>query len=327
MTLFQPVKVRSGRMTLLIIALIIISLLATGFVWAHKTVHIVVDGSDLAISTLSGKPDAVLAQAGVTLAPQDEYRLSTPKLTDGTVIEVFRAVPVTLAYQGEDKILVTGKPTVGELAASLGIRKENVKLVPGENTRIQSGMIIQAIVISEKVIEREQVEPFPVVHQPDATLEKGIEEVAEEGQNGSKTVKIRQHFADGSVTGEEVLAETITTAPKPKIIRVGTRDTVETSRGAMRFKRTEVMEATAYLPTDGSSEGLTATGIPARQGIVAVDPDVIPLGARLYVPGYGLALAADTGGAIVGSRIDLCMESPYDAWRFGRRMVKVYVLE
>lgn len=327
MTLFQPVKVRSGRKTLLIIALIIISLLATGFVWAHKKVHIVVDGSDLAISTLSSKPDAVLAQAGVTLNPQDEYRLSTPKVTDGTVIEVFRAVPVTLIYQGKEQVLVTGKPTVGELADSLGIRKENVKLMPGETTRIQSGMKIQAIVISEQVIEREQAEPFPVVHQPDATLEKGIEEVAEEGRDGSKTVKIRQHFADGSVSGEEILAETVTVAPKPKIIRIGTRDTVETSRGAMRFRRTEVMEATAYLPTDGSSEGLTATGIPAHHGIVAVDPAVIPLGTRLYVPGYGMALAADTGGAIIGNSIDLCMDSQYDAWRFGRRMVKVYVLE
>jgi 3D (Asp-Asp-Asp) domain-containing protein len=59
---------------------------------------------------------------------------------------------------------------------------------------------------------------------------------------------------------------------------------------------------------------------------VAVDPDVIPLGTRLYIPGYGLALAADTGGDIVGNRIDLCMEAHSDAWSFGRRMVKVYIL-
>jgi 3D (Asp-Asp-Asp) domain-containing protein len=86
------------------------------------------------------------------------------------------------------------------------------------------------------------------------------------------------------------------------------------------------MEASAYLPTDGSSQGLTATGISARRGIVAVDPDVIPLGTHVYVPGYGMGLAADTGGAIVGDKIDLCMEDASEAWRFGRRMVKVYVL-
>ena len=87
------------------------------------------------------------------------------------------------------------------------------------------------------------------------------------------------------------------------------------------------MEATAYLPTDGSVHGITATGIPARHGIVAVDPDVIPLGTRVYIPGYGMALAADVGGAIVGDKIDLCMEDYSEAMRFGRRAVKVYILE
>ena len=102
---------------------------------------------------------------------------------------------------------------------------------------------------------------------------------------------------------------------------------VETSRGALRYSRVMVMEASAYLPTDGSDSGITATGIFATHGIVAVDPDVIPLGTRVYVPGYGVALAADTGGMIEGDMIDLCMES-YDAcMEFGRRDVNVYILE
>lgn len=87
------------------------------------------------------------------------------------------------------------------------------------------------------------------------------------------------------------------------------------------------MEATAYLPTDGNGEGITATGIPATWGIVAVDPDIIPLGTRLYIPGYGEAIAADTGGAIRGYTIDLCVESYSEAMQFGRRNVTVYVLE
>ena len=86
------------------------------------------------------------------------------------------------------------------------------------------------------------------------------------------------------------------------------------------------MEATAYLPTDGDGYCITATGIPATYGVAAVDPAVIPLGSRLYIPGYGEAIAADTGGAIYGNRIDLCMESYYEAIQFGRRDVTVYVL-
>ena len=102
---------------------------------------------------------------------------------------------------------------------------------------------------------------------------------------------------------------------------------VQTSRGDARYTAVMTMEATAYLPTEGSAEGLTATGIEARYGIVAVDPDVIPLGTRLFIPGYGEALAADTGGAIQGNKIDLCMESYGEAIEFGRRTVTVYVLK
>lgn len=86
------------------------------------------------------------------------------------------------------------------------------------------------------------------------------------------------------------------------------------------------MEATAYLPTDGDGYGITATGIPATYGVAAVDPYVIPLGTRLYIPGYGEAIAADTGGAIIGYRIDLCMESYDECMQFGRRNVTVYIL-
>ena len=86
------------------------------------------------------------------------------------------------------------------------------------------------------------------------------------------------------------------------------------------------MEATAYLPTDGGGDGITATGIRARHGVVAVDPNVIPLGTRVYIPGYGEAIAADTGGDIVGNRIDVVLEDYGSAMQFGRRIVDVYIL-
>ncbi|WP_298593197.1 3D domain-containing protein [uncultured Mitsuokella sp.] len=102
---------------------------------------------------------------------------------------------------------------------------------------------------------------------------------------------------------------------------------VETSRGMQRYSAAYMMEATAYLPNDGGGSGVTASGMMAQRGVVAVDTDVIPLGTRLYIPGYGEAIAGDTGGAISGNRIDLCMEDYGEAIQFGRRDVTVYVLE
>ncbi len=88
------------------------------------------------------------------------------------------------------------------------------------------------------------------------------------------------------------------------------------------------MEATGYdpYPAGGSGTGRTATGVMARFGIAAVDPRVIPLHTLLYVEGYGFALAADTGGAIKGNRIDLCFDSRAQAYRWGRKNVKVHIL-
>ena len=102
---------------------------------------------------------------------------------------------------------------------------------------------------------------------------------------------------------------------------------VETSHGLIRYSNVMVMEASAYLPTDGGGDCITATGLVATHGVVAVDPDVIPLGTQVYIPGYGVAIAADTGGMIEGAMIDLCMEDYNDCMDFGRRDIDVYILE
>jgi 3D (Asp-Asp-Asp) domain-containing protein len=98
-----------------------------------------------------------------------------------------------------------------------------------------------------------------------------------------------------------------------------------------RNNKNEIMEmiATAYTQSveEGTSDGITKSGVPVERGIVAVDPRVIPLGTKLYIEGYGDAVALDIGGAIKGNRIDLFMESKKDAFEWGRRKVNVYIIE
>ncbi|WP_180316724.1 3D domain-containing protein, partial [Shouchella shacheensis] len=91
------------------------------------------------------------------------------------------------------------------------------------------------------------------------------------------------------------------------------------------------MEATAYTANCEGCTGVTATGIDLNanpnQKVVAVDPDVIPLGSRVHVEGYGEAIAGDTGGAINGQKIDLYVQSRGEALNFGRQTVNVTVLD
>ena len=84
--------------------------------------------------------------------------------------------------------------------------------------------------------------------------------------------------------------------------------------------RTLVVEATGY-----SLPGRTATGLPVGWGVIAVDPAVIPLGSRLTVPGYGEAVAADTGSAVQGAIIDLWFPTTAQALQWGRRTVTVTI--
>lgn len=175
-------------------------------------------------------------------------------------------------------------------------------------------------------IETRTVEvPVVVQYERVDTLPKGEEKVLQEGTVGLDEVQEEVHYNHGEVVDTKELQRTTITPMKPKIIRAGTRD-IEVSRSYNRVKEVITMEATAYLPTDGGGDGITATGIPARHGVVAVDPNVIPLGTRVYIPGYGEAIAADTGGDIVGNRIDVVLEDYGSAMQFGRRTVDVYIL-
>jgi 3D (Asp-Asp-Asp) domain-containing protein len=95
------------------------------------------------------------------------------------------------------------------------------------------------------------------------------------------------------------------------------------------YKRKLTMEATAFDPTVGGTDphAATAGGYKAKYGIVAVDPHVIPLDTRLYIEGYGYAVAGDVGGAIKGNKIDLCFDTIKECYAFGRRDVVVYILD
>jgi uncharacterized protein YabE (DUF348 family) len=317
-----------GPRLYLLVAALVTSLVATGYIWAHKKVTISVDDATYEIKTTKYYVRECLAQAGISMDPQDAVNLPLgAKISNGTKIEIYRGGPVTIIADGKTVTSVMAKATVEDAVKTAGIVLQELdQLVPDRAARLRPGMEIRVIRVTENIETREKTVIFPVERRADDTLERGMTHVVQEGRDGIKREKVCVRNENGHKVAETVLEEQLISAPQPEIVLVGTRDTLQTSRGTMRFSRVVEMEASAYLPTDGSGDGVTATGIPARYGIVAVDPRVIPLGSRIYVKGYGMALAADTGGAIVGDKIDLCMENAEEAWSFGRRLVKVYVL-
>jgi peptidoglycan DL-endopeptidase CwlO len=109
---------------------------------------------------------------------------------------------------------------------------------------------------------------------------------------------------------------TAVAAPAPPLAPVEMMAPMITPSG----ERTLTVSATGY-----TIRGRTSTGIPTAPGVVAVDPSVIPLGTRLTIPGYGVGIAADTGGAVQGNTIDVWFPTQAQALGWGRRVVTVTI--
>jgi 3D (Asp-Asp-Asp) domain-containing protein len=168
----------------------------------------------------------------------------------------------------------------------------------------------------------------------DPKLALGTSRTVDPGRAGLRETTTRvSRKSDGRVV-RTLLASRIVRAPRARVIERGIAAYSSLASvaqagftSALHFAGNAIrMIATAYTAGCYGCSGLTASGARAGFGIIAVDPNVIPLGTRLFIPGYGRAVAGDTGGAIRGHRIDLGMNSVADAMRFGRRPITVYVL-
>jgi len=134
-------------------------------------------------------------------------------------------------------------------------------------------------------------------------------------------------YEDGQEISRQVEDEYVSQPPQSEILGYGTNivpKTLDTPGGQITYWRALEMYAISYNVTSSGGDGITATGIPLAKGVAAIDPRYIPYGTRMYVPGYGEALAADTGGGIKGRMIDLgYRDEDYVSWH---QWVTVYFL-
>jgi 3D (Asp-Asp-Asp) domain-containing protein len=165
-------------------------------------------------------------------------------------------------------------------------------------------------------------------------LEPGSSKVISRGEPGLEEVLVQYSQRAGGRVRQRILASNVIRAARPRIVAEGiSPSTLAAFEGhglaqmASIARESIQMMATAYTAASAGGSGRTAIGRRAGYGIVAVDPRVIPLGTRLYISGYGMAIAGDTGGDIVGNRIDLGFDSLRGAMLFGRRGVTVYRLK
>lgn len=304
----------------------------------HTARHVVLfqsEGTQTQHVTSAQTVGAFLKERGITPGPRDYvHPAADSPLTDNILIEYSPAVPVRLVTAKGTKTIITTADDVGDLLEEQGIHlgKHDVVRPSLADPILAYGTIKISRVVKWVATEKHKIAQR-TIREINFALPPGEVKIVRHGKPGVEMTMVDYTQTDGKVR-KHVISKRVLAKPQARVIAegVGTKNAIAdfARRGLqkMSYIASGAMEmvATAYTAECAGCSGYTATGYRAGHGIVAVDPRVIPLGTRLYIPGYGFAIAGDTGGAILGNRIDLGFNSLADAVQFGRRVVKVYTL-
>lgn len=180
----------------------------------------------------------------------------------------------------------------------------------------------------EKLQEETESLPKETVYQDDPETEAGEEKVLDEGEDGKKVKIIKITLTkSGEQYSKDVISVETTEAKDKKILR-GTKivwKTLDSPYGQIQYWKKMRVYATHYDSHCPGCDETTAIGLRAGKGVIAVDPSVIPLRTKVYIPGYGVAVAGDTGGAIKGKIIDLGFDDAKTAGWFAH-FIDIYLL-
>jgi 3D (Asp-Asp-Asp) domain-containing protein len=179
----------------------------------------------------------------------------------------------------------------------------------------------------QKFITQSEPIEYETEYKDDPETEAGIENVVTEGKDGKKVKHIKITYYQGKEY-ERDLVKTETIKPENEVISRGTKivwKTLQTADGEIRYWKKMRVYATHYDQHCRGCNEWTAIGMRAGKGVIAVDPKVIKMRSEVYIPGYGKAVAGDTGGAIKGNIIDLGFEDAKTAG-WSARYIDIYLM-
>ncbi|UHP10375.1 ubiquitin-like domain-containing protein [Listeria marthii] len=275
----------------------------------------------------------LLKDENITTRPQDVVNVALDtKLKDGLEVNIDRAIQLSLQNGDKKDTVWTTKAKVSDLLTEKNIKlDQDDRVSPAKDSNLKEKMTVQVTYVDSKAEKKNEQVKFETVYKNDDSLNEGVEKVVQEGKHGEKVVEYKVTYENGKEKKRDVITENVTSNKVDKVVARGTKEKVVASQvstsssSAPSGGKTYRMESTAY-----SGGGITAYGInlSANKGlkVIAVDPRVIPLGSKVWVEGYGEAIAGDTGGVIKGNIVDVYFPSESQCYSWGRRMVTVKVL-
>ena len=333
--MLKNIKLTKHVKTMAILAsfLIVFTGMAKAYDVSATTVRINDNNNSYSVKTNAETVEELLSEEEVSLNELDTINVeNSDTIKNNMEIVIKRAFYVNVIIDDKEPIKIkTNYDTVGKIISDL--RKEHgteyILESGSSSSKPEPNMQIKVNSVKEVSETKKENIPFETVVVENDKLEVGKERVSVEGVNGQTETEIKTVYVGGKVSsiteGEPVVVKKAVN----KVIEKGTKKpepvvpAVKTNRGKFEILRELSMKATAYTETGNR----TASGMKAAVGVVAVDPKVIALGSKLYIEGYGYAVAGDTGGAIKNNRIDLFFNTERECVNYGvKNNVKVYVL-
>ena len=309
------------------------------------TAEVAADGTTRTVKLYYGDTVAeAVEDSGFTLGENDVLSVDADTiLREDAEVSITRYYHVTLAHDGEEQTLLVKEGDVASAleAANLTLGKEDYTDVPLDQALTEGLVVTVSRVTYEETQETEAV-AYSTKEEKTDSLYEGETKVKTEGVEGERTIVYRNKMVNGKVVETEEISNEVTTEPVDKVVLVGTKKKpsgyasissdgtlIDHNGNRVSYKKAFTGRCTAY--TGG---GWTATGRPAQYGNIAVNPDVIPYGSKLYICSpdgsvvYGYAIAADTGGFASKGYImaDLYFDTYEECANFGVRNMTIYVL-
>ena len=236
-------------------------------------------------------------------------------LLSGQTVVIERSKPVSIATAGHALATRSRGATVADLLAENGLLLTGFDRVePALETPLADNIAVRITRVEHVFEVEEQVTPYQSVWEADPEMEIDTQRLDQEGVNGITRQRYRVVLEDSQPITRTLDDTWLAQAPVTRVNKYGAQIVLrelDTPNGPVTYWRKIRMFATAYTaatsgtPRTSPYYGITRTGMRAGYGIVAVDPTVVRLYTQLYVPGYGPAVAGDTGGGVKGRWIDL----------------------
>jgi len=325
----------TGPKVVLIVVLLFIGVV-TGIYSTRKTVMVFIDSKEVKLVTYSNTFRKALESNNIVVGPKDKISPSLDtRVNNGDKMTIKKAINIEIAVDGKNLKINSAEDNIGKMFAAEKITVDDFdKVSPAKDQALTQGLKVTVVRVKTELFKEKKSIGFATIQNLNNDMEKGISKTLQEGQTGEQEISTRVVYEDGKEIARQVVSQVINKQPVQKILAIGTLGAVpNVSRGGVNvlYQKSMRVRATAYTPYE-TGGWKTASGSTARRNVngistIAVDPRVIPLGTRVYVEGYGYAIAEDTGGAIKGNIIDVFFSSDSDMSNWGSRYVNIYILK